>query len=161
MEPTSESVPSWRGHSGQIPSRTPPSSPTPHYHSHALSVCKQAPLPEVSCIYLPADPTWPLQDDSRTRKNKNHGVVGLVGGVGRITIFSHASFFYTPTTRLTCVFFAISSQLSSPACCFRVREGCEVSPFCHCCFHQIFKNVYFSVWDPEGRKYIDMLSAYS
>ena len=72
----------------------------------------------------------------------------------------HASSF---TTRLTCVFFAISSQSPSPSRGFRVRERCNVSSFCHCCdpIRFVYKNFYFSVWDPEGRRYIDMLSAYS
>ena len=71
-----------------------------------------------------------------TTEHKNlEGVV--VGGGWRSDAFRllHASSFYTQTTRLICVFFAISSQLPSPANRFWIRERCNVSSFCHCCDH--------------------------
>ena len=70
-----------------------------------------------------------------TLTTEHEGVV--VGGGWRSDAFRllHASSFYTQTTRLICVFFAISSQLPSTSHCFWVRERCNVSSFCHCCDH--------------------------
>src|ERR1700722_2090558 len=52
-------------------------------------------------------------------------------------------------------------QLSSTSCRLRVRQGCKVSVFSRLAAIFVINLQRYRVWDPEGREYIDMLSAYS